>query len=132
MRFIERSSRSLARHTFYAMARYQARLDRKQVLLGHIVDIGAELFAMSAVCTRATAMRHEDPAVGRNAIELADAFCAQSRLRVEGLFRSLRGSTAASDDRLAGAVMAGRLRWVEDGIVDASEGTGPWIATRTP
>lgn len=132
VRFIERSSRSLARHTFYAMARYQARLDRKQVLLGHIVDIGAELFAMSAVCTRATAMRHDDPAVGRNAIGLADAFCAQSRLRVEALFRGLRGSTAASDDRLAGAVMAGRLRWVEEGILDASEGTGPWIATRTP
>jgi len=128
VRFVERSSRSLARHTFYAMARHQARLDRKQVLLGHVVDIGAELFAMSAVCTRATAMRHDDPAGGRSAVDLADAFCAQSRLRVEALFRGLRRSTAASDDRLAGAVMAGRLQWVEDGILDSSEGTGPWIA----
>ena len=131
LRFVERSSRSLARHTFYAMARHQARLDRKQVLLGHVVDIGAELFAMSAVCTRAAAMRHEDPATGRSAVELADAFCAQSRARVEALFRGLRGSTAGSDERLARAVMAGRLRWVEDGIIDASEGTGPWIAART-
>jgi alkylation response protein AidB-like acyl-CoA dehydrogenase len=131
LRFVERSSRSLARHTFYAMARYQARLDRKQVLLGHVVDIGAELFAMSAACTRATAMRDQDPAAGRSAVQLADAFCAQSRARVETLFRELRGSTAASDQRLARAVMAGLLRWVEDGILDTSEGTGPWIAART-
>lgn len=132
VRFVERSSRSLARHTFYAMARYQARLERKQVVLGRIVDIGAELFAMSAVCTRATAMRRDDPAHGRDAVALADAFCAQSRVRVEELFRSLRGPTTASDDRLAATVLTGRLRWVEDGIVDVSEGTGPWIAPRTP
>lgn len=132
VRFVERSSRSLARHTFYAMARHQARLDRKQVLLGHVVDIGAELFAMSAVCTRATAMRRQDPATGRTATLLADAFCAQSRLRVEALFRQLRGSSSASDGRLARAVMAGGVLWVEDGILDPSEGTGPWIAPRTP
>ncbi|OJV81531.1 MAG: acyl-CoA dehydrogenase [Cellulomonas sp. 73-92] len=132
VRFVERSSRALARHTFYAMARYRARLDRKQVVLGRIVDIGAELFAMSAVCTRAVAMRHDDPARGREALALADAFCAQSRVRVDELFRGLRGPTAASDGRLTRAVLAGRLRWVEDGIVDTSEGTGPWIAARTP
>ena len=132
VRFVERSSRALARHTFYAMARYRARLDRKQVVLGRIVDIGAELFAMSAVCTRAVAMRHDDTARGREALALADAFCAQSRVRVDELFRGLRGTTAVSDGRLARAVLAGRLRWVEDGIVDTSEGTGPWIAPRTP
>ncbi|OZB46905.1 MAG: acyl-CoA dehydrogenase, partial [Cellulomonas sp. 14-74-6] len=86
VRFVERSSRALARHTFYAMARYQARLDRKQVLLGRIVDIGAELFAMSAVCTRAVAMHRADPTTGAGALRLADAFCRQSRDRVEQLF----------------------------------------------
>lgn len=125
VRFVERSSRSLARHTFYAMARYQARLDRKQVLLGRVVDIGAELFAMSAVCTRAVAMHRADPTTG--ALRLADAFCRQSRDRVEELFRALR---SPADTALARAVMAGRLTWVEDGILDPSEGTGPWIAPR--
>ena len=132
VRFVERSSRSLARHTFYAMARYQARLERKQVLLARIVDIGAELFAMSAVCTRAVAMREADPTTGAEAVRLADAFCLQSRARVEELFRGLRGSASTSDARLAHAVLAGRLRWLEAGVLDPSEGTGPWIAQRTP
>ncbi len=132
VRFVERSSRALARHTFYAMARYQVRLDRKQVLLGRIVDIGAELFAMSAVCTRAESMRRADPSTGPDAVRLADAFCEQSRARVDELFRGLNGSTGASDGRLARAVMDGRLRWLEDGIVDPSEGTGPWISSTSP
>ena len=53
LRYVERASRKLARSTFYGMARWQGRLERKQGFLGRIVDIGAELFAMSAVCMRA-------------------------------------------------------------------------------
>src|SRR5262245_61832032 len=53
LRYAERASRKLARVTFYAMARWQGRLERKQGFLGRIVDIGAELFAISAVCVRA-------------------------------------------------------------------------------
>ncbi|WP_454856415.1 acyl-CoA dehydrogenase family protein [Promicromonospora soli] len=132
LRFVERSSRTLARRTFYAMARWQARLDRKEVLLGRIVDIGAELFAMSAVCTRAEAMRRQDPAKGADAVRLADAFCEQSRERVAETFRRLGDSTERTDTRLARAVLDGRLRWLEDGVIDQSEGTGPWIASSRP
>ena len=53
LRYVERTSRKLARATFYGMARWQGRLERRQAFLGRIVDIGAELFAMSAVCVRA-------------------------------------------------------------------------------
>ena len=53
LRYVERTSRKLARATFYGMARWQGKLERKQGFLGRIVDIGAELYAMSAACTRA-------------------------------------------------------------------------------
>src|SRR5699024_1117653 len=86
LRYVERSSRALARRTFAAMARWQAGLEQKQALLGRVVDIGAELFAMAAVCTRAEALRLADPTVGASAYGLADAFCAQSRVRVDELF----------------------------------------------
>src|SRR6478752_2567321 len=48
MRFVERASRKLARSTFYAMARWQAGTEDHGAFLGRIVDIGAELFAISA------------------------------------------------------------------------------------
>jgi hypothetical protein len=128
LRYVERSSRAVARRTFYAMARWQTKLEQKQALLGRIVDIGAELFAMSAVCTRAESMRRQDATTGASAYALADAFCRQSRVRVDELFRQLSHSTDASDRALARAVLDGKVRWLERGVMDPSEGTGPWIA----
>ena len=130
LRYVERASRALARRTFYAMGRWQAGLEQKQVLLARIVDIGAELFAMSAVCTRAEALRRQDPAEGKGAYLLAEAFCEQSRMRVDELFRGLGRNTDSLDHDLAGAVLDGQLTWLERGIIDASDGTGPWISGR--
>ena len=52
LRFVERSCRKLARSTFYGMSRWQAGLEKKQGFLGRLVDIGAELFAMTAACVQ--------------------------------------------------------------------------------
>ena len=132
LRFVERSSRKLARQTFYGMSRWQARLEYKQVFLGRIVDIGAELFAMTAACSRAEMLRVDDEVRGRQAYQLADAFCDQSRLRVEALFTALWTNTDDADRRLARSVLAGDYTWLEEGVLDPSEGTGPWIATWSP
>src|SRR5271156_581868 len=127
-RRIARSARKLARNTFYGMARWQAALEQKQGFLFRVVDIGAELFAMSAACVRAEALRVADRVQGEQAYELADAFCQQATLRVEALFDALWTNTDSTDAALARNVLKGRYTWLEDGIVDQSEGTGPWIA----
>jgi alkylation response protein AidB-like acyl-CoA dehydrogenase len=128
LRFVERSSRKLARQTFYGMSRWQAKMEYRQAFLGKIVDIGAELFAMAAACSRAEMLRGESVARGEAAYELADAFCAQARLRVEALFDGLWKNTDAGDRRLATKLLDGEYAWLEDGVLDQSDGTGPWIA----
>lgn len=127
LRYLERTSRKLARQTFYGMARWQAGLERKQGFLSRIVDIGAELFAMAASCVRAQMLRADGPN-GQAASELADAFCRQSRLRVERLFDALWTNTDVADERLSRAILDGRYEWFEEDVLDTSEGTGPWIA----
>jgi hypothetical protein len=129
VRYVERASRKLARSVFYAAGRWQGKLERKQGFLGRMVDIGAELFAMSAVCVRA----HMDAEGerGRSATELADAFCRQARVRVDELFDRLWRNTDALDARLARKVMAGDYTWLEDGVLDPSI-PGPWIAAAEP
>ena len=57
LRYVERASRKLARSTFYGMARWQAKLENKQTFLGRIVDIGAELFAISSTVVYADTRR---------------------------------------------------------------------------
>ncbi len=122
LRYVERASRRLARSTFYAMSRWQGRLEHKQRFLGRIVDIGAELFAMTAACVRA----QRDGADG-TAVELADAFCHQARVRAEQLFDQLWRNCDDSDRTLARGVLDGRYTWLEEGILDPSI-EGPWIA----
>jgi alkylation response protein AidB-like acyl-CoA dehydrogenase len=130
LRFVERSSRKLARAMFYAMARWQGRLERRQGFLGRAVDIGAELFAISAACVRAHADAADGSGDGKprgSATDLADAFCKQARLRVDDLFRRLWVNTDAGDATLARRVLSGRYTWLEQGIIDPSL-PGPWVA----
>ncbi|MET9422982.1 acyl-CoA dehydrogenase family protein [Streptomyces sp. NPDC006540] len=130
LRYVERSSRKLARSTFYAMSRWQGRMETKQGFLGRIVDIGAELFAMSAACVRADMLRASDDH-GREAYQLADAFCSQARIRVEELFTRLWSNTDDLDRKVVDGVLSGTYSWLEEGVIDAS-GEGPWIADATP
>jgi hypothetical protein len=109
------------------MARWQAKLEQRQGFLGRVVDIGAELFAMSAACVRAESQRAADAAVGQQAYELAETFCRQAALRVEALFDALWDNTDGSDVALTRNLLQGRYTWLEDGVIDQSEGTGPWI-----
>jgi alkylation response protein AidB-like acyl-CoA dehydrogenase len=127
LRYVERASRKLARSTFYGMSRWQGRLERKQGFLGRVVDIGAELLAMSAVCVRARSERETCP----EGMELADLFCRQARLRAEALFAGLWDNTDSVDVSAAKRVLAGRYAFLEEGVVaDADE--GDWVAPWTP
>lgn len=130
LRYVERTSRKLARSTFYAMSRWQGGMETKQGFLGRIVDIGAELFAMSAACVRAEMLRAGGDH-GREAYQLADVFCRQSRIRVEELFTRLWSNTDDVDRKVVKGVLAGTYSWLEEGIIDPS-GDGPWIADATP
>jgi alkylation response protein AidB-like acyl-CoA dehydrogenase len=132
LRFVERSSRRLARQTFYGMGRWQANLAHKQAFLGRVVDIGAELFAMTACCSRAEMLLHTSPEKAASAYELAEAYCEQARVRVDEYFDQLWRNTDDGDHRLTRKVLAGDYTWLEAGVLDQSEGTGPWIADASP
>ncbi|MFD6894243.1 acyl-CoA dehydrogenase family protein [Rhodococcus sp. NPDC060086] len=132
LRYVERSSRKLARSTFYGMARWQAGLEKRQNFLGRIVDIGAELFAMAACCVRAERQRADGHPGADDAFVLADTFCDQARIRVEALFDGLWTNTDDADVALTHGVLEGRYTWLENGVLDQSEGTGPWISEWAP
>jgi alkylation response protein AidB-like acyl-CoA dehydrogenase len=133
LRYVERASRKLARATFYGMARWHGGLERKQGFLGRIVDISAELFAMSAACVRAQQEATDAAGSERGAAarELAALFCTQARLRTEDLFGQLWSNSDAADSALARHITTGRYKWLEEGIIDPSI-PGPLIAQTEP
>jgi alkylation response protein AidB-like acyl-CoA dehydrogenase len=127
LRWAERRSRKLARATFRAMARWQGRLERKQAFLARLVEIGAELYAITATCVRAKAERDTRP----EGLELADAFCRQARLRAEAHFRALWRNTDDADRKLTRRVAEGRYEFLEAGILPPPT-DGEWVAGWEP
>ncbi|HUQ48114.1 MAG TPA: hypothetical protein VM053_07730, partial [Gemmatimonadaceae bacterium] len=114
MRSIEHNTRHLGRSIFHAMVRYGPKLERKQAVLFRAVDIGAELYAMSAACVRAQMLAKQGQ---KEAITLADTFCREARLRIEGLFRDFYGPNDENLYKLAMSVLRGEQEWLEKGIV---------------
>lgn len=121
LRFVERHARRLARSTFYGMARWQAALADKVCFLGHLVDIGSELFAITCAVVHARALAERDPERRAEVIEVADLFCRQARRRTTRLFHELWNSDEAENYRFARRVLDGQHRWLEAGVFDPTD-----------
>jgi alkylation response protein AidB-like acyl-CoA dehydrogenase len=117
MGFIERQSRHLSRSIFHAMMRYQAKLERKQMVLFRIVDIGTDLFAMAASISYAT-MLAKKGGDQKNAIELADVFCREARMRIETNFRYLFTDHDDAAYKLVLKILKGEYDWVKGDLVE--------------
>ncbi len=105
----------LARTIFHNMGLYRDKLERKQVILGHLMEIGTELFAMAATCSYARTIH--DPGSSDSAIQLADYFCREAARRIEGHFRSLSNNDERMMNAVAKRVLAGDMKWLEQGIL---------------
>jgi hypothetical protein len=125
LRFVERSSRKLARSTFMAIGRWQAKLEKKQAFLGRLVDIGAELFAMASACVYCQTIAKEQPDRADEARELAELFCMQARRRVDALFAELWSNDDEENYRAAQRLLEGRYGWLDEGIGDPATATRP-------
>jgi alkylation response protein AidB-like acyl-CoA dehydrogenase len=120
MRFVERSSRRLARNLFHCMVRFGPRLEKKQAVLGRLVEIGAELLAISAACARAQMMVKKQP-TQTGPRELADVFSRQARRRVEQKFREIWGNEDDVTYRTARHFLDDHFLWLEEGMVRSEE-----------
>ena len=113
-----KTSRRLARRLFHAMAKHGPKLEREQVLLSRFVEIGAELFAMIATCSRAASLMKKGNATeGTEVLQLADYFCESARLRIDRLFQGLSHNADRAGYQLAQTVLKSAVKPLEDGIV---------------
>ncbi|HKR65772.1 MAG TPA: acyl-CoA dehydrogenase family protein [Thermoanaerobaculia bacterium] len=114
MGYVERQSRHLSRSIFHAMMRFQAKLERKQMVLFRIVDIGTDLFAMSATISYATMLAKKGQT---NALELADLFCREARTRIDQNFRTLFDNHDELAYKVVQKMMKGEYEWLEGHLV---------------
>ena len=107
MKFVKAMSRRLARGLFHNMMIYQQRLVQRQNVLNRFVDIGTDLFAMSAACAFANA---------RGSVELADLFCSEARRRVMRRFNDTHCNSDRASHSISKKVLAGDYSWLENDI----------------
>jgi hypothetical protein len=116
VRYIERASRRLARATFHAMVRFGPALEKRQAVLGRLVDVGAELFVMNAVVARAR-MLASRPGTEKGVEALADVHCRRARRRIAARFRGLFANDDKATYGIAKRFLEGDFEWLEQGIV---------------
>jgi hypothetical protein len=117
VRYIERATRRLSRAIFHMMARHGPKLEKRQALLFRAVDIGADLFAMSAAACRAQAMRRAKEPAAPRAVELADIFCRGMRRRIAQHFAAIRSNDDVAKNKTARRLLDGSHLWLERGLV---------------
>ncbi|HUG40399.1 MAG TPA: acyl-CoA dehydrogenase family protein [Longimicrobiales bacterium] len=113
--YAERRARKLARALAIAMGRFGARLEKRQAVLFRMVEIGAELFAMSAVCAYAVKRRGHNGA-DAGPVTLADLFCRQARRRIDEKFERIFDNDDVRTYEVAQEVLDGRHAWMETGV----------------
>ncbi len=100
------------------MIRFGPKLERRQAVLGRLVEIGAELLAITAACSRANAMSKRDGArQPAGPEELADVFCRHARRRVEERFAAVFDNDDLATYGVAQQVLRNEHTWLEEGMV---------------
>lgn len=110
MSYVGRASRRLARAIFHAMLRHGPALEKRQMTLFRLVEVGADLTAIAATVARARA----DAKRGHpEALELARHFYRIARARVEANLDPRPARIARPANALAERFLSGAYRFLE-------------------
>jgi alkylation response protein AidB-like acyl-CoA dehydrogenase len=116
VRYLERTTRKLSRTIFHLMATHGPKLEKRQALLFRTVDIGADLFAMSAAVSRADGLHRAHAPEAKSALELSDVFCRMMRRRIANTFETILSNDDVRKYRTARRVLDGEHKWLERGM----------------
>ncbi|MEP6993510.1 MAG: acyl-CoA dehydrogenase family protein [Acidobacteriota bacterium] len=116
VRYADRTTRRLARTIFHLMLRHGPKLEKRQALLFRAVDIGADLFAMSAAVARAEQLRRAKGPHAAGAVELTETFCRMASRRIADHFRAIGSNDDVAKYRTARHILDGELEWLEAGL----------------
>ena len=116
--YCQRTAHKLARTLFLQMGLHRQKLELRQEVLGHLMTIGGELFAMAATCSYAESLSEQG---NKNAIMLADHHCRLARQRIKTEFKGLFSTQRKTAKNISRSILAGDFTWLEKGILSVGE-----------
>jgi len=106
-RYVKNASKKLARTLFHSMLRHGPGLDKQQLLLFRITEIGTELFIIMAAVLKA-----ESTADKRDR-ELADAVFRNGKIKIKEKFAAIRTNNDQRNYKLGRKVLDGDYKKIE-------------------
>ena len=116
--YCQRTSHKLARTLFLQMGLHREKLELRQEVLGHLMNIGSELFAMAATCSYAERLLVKGH---KNAIMLAEHHCRLARQRIKVEFTELSFAQRKTAKNISCSILKGDYAWLEKGIYPVGE-----------
>ena len=116
MKYCGKMAHKLARSLYHSMMLYQQGLERKQMLMTRLINIGTDLFAMASTIAKAIKMIEENP-TDKGPVELADLFCRQARGRIRKQFKGLFVNSDVFTYKVAKNTLENKYEWLENDII---------------
>ncbi|MAG59512.1 DNA polymerase II [Candidatus Woesebacteria bacterium] len=111
LKYVSKTSRKLARKLFHAMVIHGPSLDKQQLLLARLSEIGAELFVISASISRAQSLLEEQDK--KDLLNLVDCIFNNSKIKINQKFRGLKSNNDKNNYSLAKKVLKGDYESLE-------------------
>ena len=106
-RYVKNASKKLARTLFHSMLRHGPGLDKQQLLLGRITEIGTELFIIMAAVLKAESTRDKRDKA------LADTVFRNGKVKVKEKFAAIRNNNDKRNYKLGRKVLDGDYKKIE-------------------
>lgn len=129
MRFIDASTRKLARSIFHGMVVHGPGLQKRQMFLFRVVDIATQLYAMAASITYAQKLTKEGNAYGAKA--MSNLFCRNSKRIVKQHFKDLWCNSDKLKHAMAKEIADGTHRWMEEDLIEMTQEQKDKMAPKT-
>jgi alkylation response protein AidB-like acyl-CoA dehydrogenase len=116
LKYIQDTSRLLARTLFHAMVRHGPALEKKQLQLSRIVEIGTELFVLTAATLRADLLIRRGHGEYRREelMTLANYILKSSKLKIRANFEAMKDNLDPETGQVSKAVLDDRLKELEE------------------
>ena len=106
-RYVKNASKKLARTLFHSMLRHGPGLDKQQLLLGRITEIGTELFIIMAAVLKAESTKDSTDKA------LADAVFRNGKIKIKEKFAAIRNNNDQRNYKLGRKVLDGDYQRIE-------------------
>lgn len=112
LKYVRKISKKLARALFHSMLKYGPKLDKQQLLLGRLAEIGTELFVITATAMR-TSTRIKQHGDNENLIPLTECIFNRSKNKIDMIFTDLKNNNDKNNYRLSKDILGEQYNYLE-------------------